>query len=42
MMNTPYQIRYLTFPTKTINKLRESGYNNTLDLSDLEYQGELV
>jgi hypothetical protein len=29
------------FSPKTIKKLRESGYNNTLDLSDVEYRGEL-
>ncbi len=29
------------FSSKTINQLRESGYNNTIDLSDLEYEGEL-
>ena len=29
------------FSSKTINQLRESGYNNTSDLSDVQYQGEL-
>lgn len=29
------------FSSKTINMLRETAYNNTLDFSDLEYQGEL-
>jgi NTE family protein len=29
------------FSYKTIKQLRDTGYNNTLDLSDLEYQGEL-
>jgi NTE family protein len=29
------------FSPKTINQLRESGYCYTLDLSDLEYEGEL-
>ncbi|MGB0027441.1 MAG: patatin-like phospholipase family protein [Nitrososphaeraceae archaeon] len=29
------------FSSKTINMLREEAYNNTLDFSDLEYQGEL-
>ena len=29
------------FSHKTIEQLRESGYNNTIDFSDLEYQGEL-
>ena len=29
------------FSSKTINMLRETGYNNTRDFSDLEYQGEL-
>jgi len=29
------------FSTKTINMLRETGYNNTRDFSDLDYQGEL-
>ena len=29
------------FSSKTIKMLRETGYNNTLDFSDLEYQGEL-
>ena len=29
------------FSYKTIEQMRESGYKNTLDFSDLEYQGEL-
>jgi NTE family protein len=29
------------FSSKTINQLRESGYNTSLDLSDLEHEGEL-
>ena len=29
------------FSSKTIEQLRESGYSNTLDFSDLEYRGEL-
>ena len=29
------------FSSKTINQLRESGYNNTSDLSDVQYRGEL-
>ena len=29
------------FSSKTIKMLRETAYNNTLDFSDLEYQGEL-
>ena len=29
------------FSSKTINMLRETAYNKTLDFSDLEYQGEL-
>jgi NTE family protein len=29
------------FSSKTINMLRETAYNNTLDFSDVEYQGEL-
>ena len=30
------------FSSKTIKQLKESGYNNTLDLSDIEYRGELL
>jgi predicted acylesterase/phospholipase RssA len=30
------------FSSKTIKQLKESGYNNTLDLSDVEYRGELL
>jgi NTE family protein len=29
------------FSYKTIKQLRDSGYNNTLDFSDVEYRGEL-
>jgi predicted acylesterase/phospholipase RssA len=29
------------FSSRTIKQLRESGYNNALDLSDVEYRGEL-
>ena len=41
--NDEYTIsnKIFDFSFKTINHLRESGYNNTLDLSDLEYEGEL-
>jgi NTE family protein len=41
--NDQYTIsnKIFDFSSKTINQLRESGYNNTLDLSDLEYKGEL-
>jgi NTE family protein len=41
--NDEYTIsnKIFDFSTKTIDQLRESGYNNTLDLSDLEYKGEL-
>ena len=41
--NDQYTIsnKIFDFSPKTINQLRESGYNNTLDLSDLEYEGEL-
>ena len=41
--NDQYTIsnKIFDFSSKTINQLRESGYNNTLDLSDLEYEGEL-
>ena len=28
------------FSSKTINQLKESGYNNTLDRTDVEYKGE--
>ena len=28
------------FSSKTINQLRESGYKNTLDRTDVEYKGE--
>jgi predicted acylesterase/phospholipase RssA len=39
----PYTIsnKIFDFSPKTIKQLRESGYNNTLDLSDVEYRGEL-
>ena len=41
--NDEYTIsnKIFDFSTKTIDQLRESGYSNTLDLSDLEYKGEL-
>jgi NTE family protein len=41
--NDEYTIsnKIFDFSSKTIDQLRESGYNNTLDLSDLEYEGEL-
>ena len=41
--NDEYTIsnKIFDFSSKTINQLRESGYNNTLDLSDMEYEGEL-
>lgn len=41
--NDPYTIsnKIFDFSSKTINQLRESGYSNTLDLTDVEYQGEL-
>jgi NTE family protein len=41
--NDEYTIsnKIFDFSTKTINQLRESGYSNTLDLSDIEYKGEL-
>ena len=41
--NDQYTIsnKIFDFSSKTINQLRESGYSNTLDQSDMEYQGEL-
>jgi NTE family protein len=41
--NDEYTIsnKIFDFSSKTIDQLRESGYSNTLDLSDLEYEGEL-
>jgi predicted acylesterase/phospholipase RssA len=41
--NDQYTIsnKIFDFSSKTIKQLRESGYNNTIDLSDLEYKGEL-
>jgi NTE family protein len=41
--NDQYTIsnKIFDFSSKTINQLRESGYSNTLDLGDLEYEGEL-
>ena len=41
--NDEYTIsnKIFDFSSKTIDQLRESGYSNTLDLSDLEYKGEL-
>jgi hypothetical protein len=29
------------FSSKTINELKEKGYNNSMDQSDLEYEGEV-
>jgi NTE family protein len=41
--NDEYTIsnKIFDFSSKTISQLRESGYSNTLNLSDLEYEGEL-
>jgi NTE family protein len=41
--NDQYTIsnKIFDFSSKTINELKESGYNNTMDLSDMEYEGEL-
>jgi NTE family protein len=41
--NDEYTIsnKIFDFSSKTINQLIESGYSNTLDLSDVEYEGEL-
>jgi predicted acylesterase/phospholipase RssA len=41
--NDEYAIsnKIFDFSSKTTNQLRASGYKNTLDLSDLEYKGEL-
>jgi len=41
--NDEYTIsnKIFDFSSKTINQLRESGYSNTLDLSDVVSQGEL-
>jgi len=41
--NDEYTIsnKIFDFSSKTIDQLRESGYSNTLDLSDMEYEGEL-
>jgi len=30
------------FSSKTINELKEKGYNNSMDQSDLEYEGEVL
>jgi len=41
--NDQYTIsnKIFDFSYKTIKQLRESGYNNTIDLSDIEYDGQL-
>jgi NTE family protein len=41
--NDQYTIsnKIFDFSSKTINELKESGYKNTMDLSDMEYEGEL-
>jgi hypothetical protein len=41
--NDEYTIsnKIFDFSHKTIKQLRESGYNNSQDLSDVEYRGEL-
>ena len=41
--NDEYTIsnKIFDFSSKTINQLRESGYNNTLDLTDVEYKGSI-
>lgn len=41
--NDEYTIsnKIFDFSYKTINQLRENGYNNTLNLSDVQYRGEL-
>ena len=36
-MKTPYQTKYLTFHPRQLSTLRESGYSNTMDLSDVEF-----
>jgi NTE family protein len=40
--NDEYTIsnKIFDFSSKTINQLKESGYNNVQDLTDVEYQGE--
>jgi NTE family protein len=40
--NDEYTIsnKIFDFSAKTINKMKESGYNNVQDLTDVEYQGE--
>src|SRR6478735_4067728 len=40
--NDEYTIsnKIFDFSSKTINELKESGYNNVQDLTDVEYQGE--
>ena len=41
--NDQYTIsnKIFDFSSKTINELKESGYNNSMDQSDLEFEGEL-
>jgi len=41
--NDQYTIsnKIFDFSSKTIKQLRESGYNNSIDFTDVEYQGEL-
>jgi NTE family protein len=41
--NDEYTIsnKIFDFSSKTIKQLRESGYNNIQDPTDVEYQGEL-
>src|SRR5438094_7645445 len=41
--NDEYTIsnKIFDFSRKTIKQLRESGYNNSQDLSDVQYRGEL-
>jgi NTE family protein len=40
--NDEYTIsnKIFDFSSKTINQLKESGYNNVQDLTDVEYEGE--
>jgi hypothetical protein len=41
MQQNIYQLnKIFDFSSKTINKFKESGYNNVQDLTDVEYQGE--
>ena len=41
--NDQYTIsnKIFDFTTKTINRLKESGYNNAMDLSDVEATGDI-